>query len=284
MLSVLLLTLLVLPLIYVLQSCWCLRRNIAAAKATGLSYVVVPWNGLNIPWLILRPIILPYLKRLPIRDKAWFRLLNINWPWQEQYSIFHELGSDSFITVSPTGNYFNTADASVIDQITKRRLEFPKPIELYGGLDLYGKNVVSTEGSVWKQHRKTVSPPFNEKNNRLVWLESLRQGQSMINGWVGDKSSSAVSTVADDCMRLSLHVISCAGFGVKMNWPRSQVEGRENVANGSISPTAEKESQDSQFGPGHSMSYTDALSTLLHSMIWVFIFPKPLLSMFHPRL
>lgn len=274
-----------LALTWVLNSWWCLYRNINAAKATGIPYVVLPWSSLNIPWLILRPFLLPYLNLLPIRDSLWFSLLSVDWPWHEQYTVFQRLGSDNFITVSPAKNYFHTADPAVIDQITRRRNDFPKPIEVYGSLDLYGKNVVSTEGNLWRHHRKAVSPPFNEKNNRMVWFESIRQAQSMIKGWMGDQteSSPTINTIAEDCMRLSLHVISCAGFGVNLNWPGSENGGKRPLANGHLYPTAAKGPEDPEFGPDHNMSYTDALHSLLHNMIWIFVFPLNLLSKIFTR-
>ncbi|KAI4166713.1 MAG: hypothetical protein LQ343_007819 [Gyalolechia ehrenbergii] len=194
--------------------------------------------------------------------------------------MFQRLGCDNFMTVSPARNYFHTADAAVIDQITNRRNAFPKPVELYGSTELYGRNVLSTEGQVWKQHRKTVSPPFNEKNNRLVWFESIRQAQGMIRGWMGDQtdSSTTVYTVAEDCMRLSLHVISCAGFGVHLNW--SGLGKEENRATAVSSPylKAEKGPKEPEFSKDHTMSYTEALLTLLHNMVWIRIFPKYLLG------
>ncbi|KAL8951093.1 MAG: hypothetical protein Q9222_002897 [Ikaeria aurantiellina] len=281
MLAVLIYTILAIPISYILHSCWCLYRNIQTAKSTGLAYVILPWNSLNIIWLIARPILLPYLIRLPVRDRLWFRLLNVDWPWQEQYSPFQTLGSDNFFSVSPARNYFHTADAAVIDQITKRRNDFPKPVEVYGSLDLYGKNVVSTEGPLWKHHRKTVSPPFNEKNNRLVWAESLRQAQGMVKGWMGGRAGSSpdLLCVAADCMKLSLHVISCAGFGVNLEWPGTDDGQNGHLGNGHLSPPpAEKGPKEPLFKGDHQMSYTDALSNLLHNMLWILVLPMYLLS------
>ncbi|KAI4189339.1 MAG: hypothetical protein LQ346_005138, partial [Caloplaca aetnensis] len=219
--------------------------------------------------------LLPRESQALVEGMVW--LLFINWPWHDQYSIFQELGCDSFFTVSPKNNHLYTSDAAVIDQITRRRNDFPKPIEVYAGLDIYGKNVVSSEGNLWKHHRKTVSPPFNEKNNKLVWLESIWQAQAMVDGWIGGrtKPSTTVDTVAKDCMRLSLHVISCAGFGVKLDWPD---QARVESMNGSTSSTAEKASKASQFGPDHTMTYTEALQTLLHNMIWILVLPMFLIS------
>ncbi|KAL8828129.1 MAG: hypothetical protein Q9170_006732 [Blastenia crenularia] len=277
MLSSLVLTLLGFPLTYIIYSYWCLRQNIIVAKKTGLTYVVLPWNNLNLPWLIVRPFLIPYFRRLPIiQNSLTFTLLSVDWPWHQQYTVFQRLGRDNFMTVSPARIYFHTADAAVIDQVTRRRGEFPKPVEVYGSVNLYGQNVVGTEGQVWKHHRKTVSSPFNEKNNRLVWLESIRQAQAMIRGWMGDQteSSATIHTVAKDCMRLSLHVISCAGFGVNLNWPNSENEEKQSIENGN----PEKDRPESQFSGDHSMSYTEALSTLLQNMISILIFPVQILS------
>ncbi|KAL8867545.1 MAG: hypothetical protein Q9174_005597 [Haloplaca sp. 1 TL-2023] len=193
------------------------------------------------------------------------------------------------MTVSAAKNYLHTADPAVIDQIVRRRDGFPKPIEVYSSLNLYGKNVVSTEGEVWKHHRKTVSPPFNEKNNRLVWYESIRQGRSMVKGWMGGQldSSPTLSTVAVDCMRLSLHVISCAGFGVNLNWPRSEKEEEPKLsngnANGHVHPSSKthedfEDREEPEFGPDHKVSYTDALYGLLKNMVWILILPLGILN------
>ncbi|KAI4256410.1 MAG: hypothetical protein LQ352_002086, partial [Teloschistes flavicans] len=280
MLLVLFSTLSASVLIYVLNSCWCLYRNLATAKAVGLPYVVLPWDNLNLPWLLTRPLLLPYLKRLPFTDTIWYALLSVDWPWQQQYTVFHRLGCDNFLLVSPARTYVFTADAAVIDQITRRRNDFPKPIEIYGSLDLYGKNVVTTEGNLWKHHRKTVSPPFNEKNNRMVWHETIRQAQSMVKGWMGDQTqcSLAVNTLAQDCMRLSLHVISHAGFGVHLNWPGAKIEGQQQLANGHLAATDEEDHQEYQFASDHIMSYTDALHALLKNVIWMLVLPIPLLK------
>ncbi|KAL8805084.1 MAG: hypothetical protein Q9182_002174 [Xanthomendoza sp. 2 TL-2023] len=217
---------------------------------------------------------------LPIRDALWFRLLSVDWPWRTQFSAFHELAADNFLIVSPAKIFFNTADAAVIDQIVTRRNDFPKPVEVYGSLDLYGKNVVTTEGSLWKHHRKTVSPPFNEKNNRMVWIESLRQAQSMVKAWMADQpeSSPTLLTVADDCMKLSLYVISCAGFGVSVNWSGVENQREQSLANGHVSSNTEKETKKSKGSGDHEMSYVDALHSLLHNILWILVFPIGLLK------
>lgn len=46
----------------------CLARNIAAAKTSGLPYVVIPFYTWSTPWLVTHRIFLPYLEKLP---KSW---------------------------------------------------------------------------------------------------------------------------------------------------------------------------------------------------------------------
>lgn len=42
------------------------------------------------------------------------------------------------------------------------RARFAKPTELYDVLDLFGRNIVSTEGEEWRAHRKITAPSFTE--------------------------------------------------------------------------------------------------------------------------
>jgi len=163
--------------------------------------------------------------------------------------------------VSPGKNTLHVADAEAISQITSRRNDFPKPTELYSSVDIFGKNVVSTEGQIWRHHRKITSPPFTERNNHLVWLESLHQAQAMMSGWIGktEAVSKPVKDVSENAMRLSLNVISRAGFGVRLTWPH-------------------EEGSDQSVPEGHTLTYKDALSTLLENIIVVMLTPRWLLT------
>lgn len=132
---------------------------------------------------------------------------------------------------------------------------------MYSSVDIFGKNVVSTEGSIWRHHRKITSPPFTEKNNQLVWLESLHQGRAMLTSWVGVDGESATTSVADVAsatMRLSLYVISRAGFGVRLQWPHEEIAEK-----GELEKVPE----------GHTMTYKDALSSLLEHILALFLMP-----------
>lgn len=254
-------------------------RNLAAAKDSGIPYVIVPIYQLNRLWQISQIFVGPFVRKLPSSwTEPWFDLTLIEWTWDRRYEPFKRLGTDTFLTVSPERNELYTADADVISQITTRRIDFPKPLEVYESIKIYGNNVVTSEGQVWRHHRKITSPPFSEKNNYLVWTETLEQCQAMVNSWfdgnTGKTGSKTIYTLADDAMRLSLYVISRAVFGVHLQWP--QTEGAHG--NGHVKNVEESIAISSGTAQGHAMSYTDALGTLLHNIIWVLLVPRFLLS------
>src|SRR5437667_11570858 len=68
-----------------------------------------------------------------------------------------------------------------------------------------------TEGQEWRRHRKITAAAFNERNNSLVWSESLGQAQEMIQYWSQQKHG--INTAVDDTRTLALHVFTYAGFG-----------------------------------------------------------------------
>ncbi|THW68239.1 cytochrome P450 [Aureobasidium pullulans] len=248
--------------VYIYNYYRCFARNLAAAKQSGLPYVVAPVYGFNRFWLVTHRLWIPLLEKLPKSwTDPWLQFLDPEWTWLLRREPFKAIGSDIFIVCSPGKNALFVADPEATTQIVTRRNDFPKPIEIYGSVDLFGKNVVSTEGSIWRHHRKITSPPFTEKNNHLVWQESLHQAQSMMASLVGKNSEGkgTVTDIAAATMRLSLHIISRAGFGRRLLWPHEELE-----ENGQAGVVPE----------GHTMTYKDALSTLLENIIAVMLLPK----------
>ena len=253
-----------------------LRRNIAIAKGSGIPYVIIPVYHYSFLSLIFYRKWSPYLRKLPNWMTGNVDLSHGQWVWQKQFTMYREMGTDTIMTVSPWGNAIYTADAEAINQITARRIDFPKPTYMYRNIDIFGKSLVSSEGQAWRQHRKITSPPFTEKNNHIVWDESLRQARNMLKGWeTASKSQNpTLTTVAKDATRLSLNVISKAGFGVSLIWP-----GVEKP------PTSEEQLKgkavldESLANTWHTMPYSEALIEFVSHLIGIAIIPHWLLSM-----
>ena len=99
----------------------------------------------------------------------------------------------------------------------------------------------------------------------------------MLASWLGKdgKGNKTVDRIMDDTMRLSLHVISRAGFGRKLRWPSAEAGLKDDSALVDLSKIR-NESDD--IDEGHSMSYTYALHWLLHTILLQFLLPRWLLG------
>ncbi|KAF2652299.1 cytochrome P450 [Lophiostoma macrostomum CBS 122681] len=252
------------------------RRHMAEATSSGLPIVIVPWNVYSVFWLASYYIWLPLMKKLPYARGLWLELLDPEWAYRIGHRPFAELGSDVFLVVSPRRRiHCFVADAEVITQVTTRRNDFPKPLEMYGRLDIYGKNLVSTEGTDWRMHRKLTAPSFGEKNNELVFVESIHHTNSMLRLWAGPdgNGNKTISNPALDTMRFALFVISRAGFDVRVAWPHEEKEISEGGK-----PEADGFLAGSKPPPGHAMNYRQALSSLLENIMWTQIGPPEYLT------
>lgn len=230
--------------------------NLAAAKESGIPYICMPVFTFNRFWLVTHKLWLPLIRLLPTSwTESWIDYSVPDFLWDKKFSPFKELGCDMVMLVAPGKNTIYVADPRAISQITTRRNDFPKPTWQYTSVDLFGRSVVSTEGAIWRTHRKITSPPFTEKNNLLVWKETLSQAESMMTELVGNKErSGSIWSVESEAMRLSLHVISRAGFGVRLHWPH--------------------ENADDAIPEGHTMTYKGALETLLHQILVIILTPR----------
>ena len=246
-------------------------KNIRTAKASGIPYVLVPYYGYNrLTAMFMARTVLrltdqfwPELQKSPT---SWRNLVTTHWPWKLRYAPFAALGTDTFLTVAPGGIILHTADATVTSQITSRGDDFPKAIHLYHHVDIFGKNVVSSGGATWRRHRAVTNPAFTDKNNQLVWRETLDITQAVLGIWTevgADGKPKTIKTLGDDSMRLSLEVIGRAGLGQKLEWPKVS----ENRADANNIPPS-----------GHEMTFTNAVRLVLGNMIIIMALPIWFLS------
>ena len=137
------------------------------------------------------------------------------------------------------------ADPALTKQITSSRQHYPKLTDLYTMLDIYGANLLTTEGPVWKRHRQVTSPSFSESLLRLVHQQTLHHFQNMTQYWtqvVAKEQNRSIERegievrMDHEIVKLALYVISGAGFGTTLQWD-----------------------DHSQLPAGHRLSFHDAL-------------------------
>jgi Cytochrome P450 len=139
--------------------------------------------------------------------------------WKEAPTIFGEMKSSLFFFVTGQYTLVHTNDAKLFHEVCKGKQEcFPKAVALYDVLRIFGENVVTTDGDIWKRHRRCASAAFSETNNRLVHDTSLSTVAAMFESWSkrkDDKGSTKVHILAD-ATQLTLAIISSAAFGMKI--------------------------------------------------------------------
>lgn len=107
----------------------------------------------------------------------------------------------------------NFAELKINQAVMANRAAFPKPVEEYQLLNLFGPNIVSTEHDEWKRHRKVVAKAFTEPNNKLVWQETVGIMLDLFTLWEleGRANEVVVENAADLTKNIALMVISAAG-------------------------------------------------------------------------
>ncbi len=239
-----------------------LWRNIQIARQSKMPYVALPVFSNNLVLSLLIKVVLDLADRVvgpPSSAASWRWLISRSWTWKLSYGPFSELGTDTFLTVAPGGFILHTADADVVHQITTRRQDFPKPVRQYKSIDIFGGNVVSSEGADWKRHRKLVGPAFGESTNRAVWEETLKHGRPILQTWAQTSANrGVVRTTGEDSMKLTLSVLGKVAFGLNLSGSSDEE---------AVQPAADDAS-----------AFIRSLAYLLANLFKVIIMPQWLLS------
>ncbi|CAG7555763.1 unnamed protein product [Fusarium equiseti] len=232
----------ILVLGYLVLSTVQLLLNYRKAKAIGLPVLITPIDPSNVPYLICSSWLEPLLRRiLPFRLGNFVEYNSRDWNYEQIHGLQERIG-DTFIIVSPKQIRVFTGNAKASDDLCRRRKDFVKAVALYKPLEIFGRNVVTTEGDDWVRHRRITTPPFNERNSALVWDESKRQATDMLNMWASNPKG--VVNPQSDTMVLALHVLTAAGFGRSYTFGSGLESELEN----------------------HSLSYRDSLSLILGNL------------------
>ncbi|KAL5342476.1 cytochrome P450 [Aspergillus crustosus] len=202
-----------------------LLRNLSLARHTNLPYTLFPIHEANLLYILLfetrffRSILTTWLPE-PwadiLRDGAFRGRWGIKDRRAKRYG-------GVYLTVTPGGVSCHVGDARVVEGLCRGRKGFVKPVKHLEAFQMYGANVLASEGSQWAYHHRYTAPAFNEKNNALVWSESIQQATEMLQYWEEQQANTGVSSsqftlpdTREDILKLTLNIICAAGFGAKL--------------------------------------------------------------------
>ncbi|OIW23655.1 cytochrome P450 [Coniochaeta ligniaria NRRL 30616] len=249
-----------------------LASNIAKARKANLPYIVVPAHPYNKLWQITFWIWVPLIKRLPKSWwEGWLFVLEPDWGYRGGRKVWEPFG-ENFLVVGPGAISLFTRNAETIRQVTARRELFPKDTTDYQILTMFGQNVLTTEGSLWRMHRKVTAASFNEKNAAHTFAESINQTHGLISEWLGPdgKGHKTITTAEHDTMTLALNIIGYVGFGLRLLWPGQTLPpdiDPKLAKYGSLEPPS-----------GHTMSFAQALASTLEYLLVLLLVPWSVLK------
>ena len=98
-----------------------------------------------------------------------FLLMVPDWQVRQRYEIYRFIGSDIFFTVTPWNIMLHVADPDMAVEILAGKGGsgelYPKPGRNGGMIAIFGENVVTVEGEVWRGHRKIAAPVIGKSSS-----------------------------------------------------------------------------------------------------------------------
>jgi cytochrome P450 len=131
-------------------------------------------------------------------------------------------------------------------------------------LEIYGPNVLTTEGQDGRFHRKVTGKLFSERNVRLVYEESVRQASQMLTSW-GCKYNNEIILE-----RYPSPVVLSAVFGRR----RSNLRCMSSLPPASVFLSWNDTGE--EIWPQHNLSLRDAIWQSLHNLLPIMVVPKAL--------
>ncbi|KAL4960034.1 cytochrome P450 [Aspergillus stella-maris] len=258
--------------VYILHNLACLLHNRSLARKTNLPYILFPFSEANIIFLALWSTVwFPYVVNnwlsLALADLVNDSVFRGRWNVKDRMAMKY---GGVYLYVTPGGISCNVADGDVVEQVCRARTSFVKPVKHMEGLNMFGPSIFTTEGSQWAQHHRSTAPAFNDKNNALVWTETMQQTRDMIQYWQQrycegciSKSSFVVPDAREDVLKLSLNIICSAGFGVRLPF-KPTIAGTATTAKDLFQDAVTP-------APGYRFTFRAVMEYMNRSMMSVFI-------------
>ncbi|KAK3387966.1 cytochrome P450 [Podospora didyma] len=205
------------PVWWLASSAWCLARNIQAARASGLPYLVLPLNPDNPLYMIFSVPLWPFVERfLPgsLHDAVLATIYG--WEFLEKSSLFHRIGP-VFILVTTGLNRVMCGDAAMTSQVMARRNVFTQHSISKTMMGVFGGNVLVADGDDWSRQRRIVAPSLNERISPTVWRESIDQATQMVRSMLalpGGETRGSVHGIR----AIAINVIGRVAYGDPKPW------------------------------------------------------------------
>lgn len=171
-------------------------------------------------------------------------------------SIFEKYGP-AVMLVSSGPMEMSIIDPELAVEILKRPKDFPNNDITGVILNIFGTNLLTTNGETWSRQRKLIAPNINEKISSLVFGESCRQAREMLSFYIDDMRG-----ITNDTMKgmktVAINVLGTAGFGISRPWNEHGSTTR---------------------APGHRLTYMEATKIVVENIVAAAVVPAKLFTL-----
>lgn len=246
--------------------------NLRKAKRMRLPYISVPFVSQNsLFWIIAGPASHKWLKRrLPtwLYDRIVMTIYGFEFfTGQKPYRDWIEpqvkadpdlVGDGRTYALVTSGNFeINTYDAEVVQQVLVRPRDFRQNEMASFVVAQFGNNVLTTDGADWSRHRRIVAGAVTERVSSVVWNESLRQTQALLD-LINTQSSGMTNKLFDFVKTITIHVLYAAGMGEQQSFESAIAAER-------------------LLKPGKTLTYIDAVKIVNENVAGPIVLPERIL-------
>ncbi|KAJ7633368.1 cytochrome P450 [Mycena polygramma] len=174
----------------------------------------------------MRPLFAPLGLFGAIIPTCWWNP-GLNWIWEWRKTTFFNYKYDviSLVPLLVGDPCYYTSSPDVLKQLLNNegKTRLVKPRWLTSPLLLWGDNLVSANGEMWKRHRRIMAPAFTTSTYSLVVAETIAIYKEMMaaEGWDGQEN--VALTDNHILHKLTLTIVARCGFGIRMPW--SDIQG-----------------------------------------------------------
>ncbi|KAI0868543.1 putative cytochrome P450 [Hypoxylon argillaceum] len=233
----------------------CLELNVRKALTLGIPVVRIPVSAESNLWVIIQPLVWKILDScvaIPWCSYPDFvRFSHRNWHFLEKSRPTERFGS-AWALASPSGISLHVADPDAIVEIYSRWKDFVRPAHKYGMLAFYGPSVFTVGLDDWPRHRKAVAAPFSETLMNMVWNETLRLTEGMLQDWT-TKFEAGILNLEESLRALTFNVLAATAF-------------QESL-------TSENDSRRPKGAETRTETYRDTLRVVLDNAILLMLIP-----------
>jgi len=149
---------LLIPIGWLVYTCYCLFAIFWKDRHIGLPLRIIPISPENPLWMIVdKNVFIPIFERLPFGTGSFTRYIWRGWEFKDKAQSHLEMG-DALVLITPGPNWFYLCNAEALADVFHRRVDFPRPLEIFG---LDNCRVFCCRLADWV------------RNGQCIWSESL---------------------------------------------------------------------------------------------------------------